>query len=207
MTRLNQFVESLREFIGARLVLPRLLTPSEREKLKTYRLLASKVSSLNLALNTQQRALDEVHRQLDARDKLVNQLRADQELALRRLEEAATSAVDATIFDIYRRLEPIAIQLPTLRSSVDAASTLTIADVFAIFAPLDDMLKDMGLATIGDIDQEVPFNPRYHQLASDLLPLLSEGDKVRVRYVGYQYKGQVLRKADVSRIVQPQSVG
>ncbi len=205
MAEPEQHVPGLKRFFNAFLTLPRLMTARDRDKLKQYDALVENLKGLQNALDTQQRALDEAHRQLDANREQVEKLHAEYARLEQRAAQMAESSGVATLQDMFRRLQPAAVQLPTIRTFVADGADISARDVLAVIAPLEQMLRDLGFEPIGEANGKLPFDPRLHQVTGPQAPPV-EGESVQVRYVGYRYKGQVLCKAQVTRLEQPQSV-
>lgn len=177
----------------------RLRRTINRTKQRDYSLLADNLHGLRRVLNTQQHAIDDLHRQLDERDEQIRVIRA--EYAHLQQREAETSIVesDATIIDIFRLIQPLLVQLPTIRAVTQAGAEIRVADVLGMFVPLDNMLENFGIQAVEEVGCCVPYDPRFHRLAGQGEASVTPGDMVEVRYVGYRYKGQVLCKADVTR--------
>jgi molecular chaperone GrpE (heat shock protein) len=200
MPGLKQVISGLNRLL-ARITLPRLITAAERVRLKDYDALGSNVAGLQQALATQQRALDEAHRQLDSRREEAKRLQTDYLALVQRLEQTATAGSESTMLDVYSRLQSVIVQLPTLRSSVAEGAPVSAADVLGVVAPLEEMFRDFGFEMIGEANQELAFDPRYHHLAGDQTAPHA-GERVRVTYVGYRFEGRVLCRAEVTRVEQ-----
>jgi molecular chaperone GrpE (heat shock protein) len=69
----------------------------------------------------------------------------------------------------------------------------------ALARQLTEAIEMAGLEPIAEFGKEVSFDPHmYEPLAADRS--FSAGESVVVRFVGYRYKGRILRKALVERL-------
>lgn len=182
---------------------PRFITTAEREKLKSYDLLESNISGLRNALETQQRALDDAHQRLTANEEKARKLQQEYAQLQGKATQAASNDNEALLIDLFRRLQPVAVQLPTVRASIGGGAQVSGRDVLGLVAPIEAMLRDLGFETIGEVNQNVSFDPRLHQSTGQQSP--SHGETVRVRYVGYRFKDQILCRAEVARDIQTET--
>lgn len=184
---------------------PRLMTVAERDTLAGYDTLVANLNGMRQALDTQQRALDDAHRQLDSQREQMKKLQQEYAQLEGRRTVSASGGNDAALQDVFRRLQTAAVQLPTLRSALAAGAQLSAADVLGVVAPLEVMLRDLGFEPIGEANQTVAFDPVLHQATGTQGAAPVSGESVRIRYVGYRYKGQILCRAEVTRLEQVES--
>lgn len=162
--------------------------------------LEENLNGLRRALETQQRVMDDLHQQLEARDAQVESLRQEYAALDRRGNDQLVSALEAERMAMFHRLQPLLTQLPTLSAALDQGADITARDVLNLLAPLNQMLGDLGFVSIGQAGEEVAYDSRRHRLVSRDAAGGQPDGPVRVRYVGYMYQDQVICKADVTRI-------
>lgn len=177
-----------------------------RLKVQNYDRLVETVQGLRRALDTQKRALDDLHRQLDDKDAQIRKLQGEYTALERLREQAENTRAAADRLDVFKRLQSIAVQLPTLRAALGDGANLTANDVLDLLAPFDEMLRDFGFERIGEAGAQVPFEPARHRPVGRGARSVASSDVVRVRYVGYMYEGQVVCKAEVVAVEQPEMV-
>src|SRR5690606_31016740 len=106
---------SLREGLAIR----RLRVELTRWKARNYDLCAETVQGLRRALDTQQRAQDDLRRQLAARDEQIEGLRAEYAALEARLRHADAETTRTERLALFRDLQPVLVQLPTMRAAVE----------------------------------------------------------------------------------------
>jgi hypothetical protein len=94
------------------------------------------------------------------------------------------------------RLLPLLVQYQTLRQVIEKHPDLPAQQLFPLFAILDGLIEDWQLQPIGQVGEQVPFDPQHHQPDS---PSLQPGDLVYIRFVGYRSGDTILTPAKVSR--------
>jgi molecular chaperone GrpE (heat shock protein) len=118
-----------------------------------------------------------------------------------RLESEVTERVQLAVEDqklgFYRTMEPLLTQLPLARHAVETGRDLAAEDLLALLGPLDEVLTTWGFTPIGEVGQEVVFDPGLHQVASGAAP--EAGTAATVRHVGWRRGDQILRRARVAR--------
>lgn len=92
----------------------------------------------------------------------------------------------------FSALELLLLQLPTVRVASAANPELSAAALLDLLLPLDAYLERSGFESIGKPGDSVPFDPQLHQGLG-----IPAGHLVRVRTVGYRYKGALLVRARV----------
>ncbi|MGH8674648.1 MAG: nucleotide exchange factor GrpE [Burkholderiales bacterium] len=112
-------------------------------------------------------------------------------------ERDQAGAASAGFEALARRLAPLLSQLATMQSLADGGRPVRIEDVLKLSGKLERVLNEAGLARIGTVGEEIPFDTRSHQRMSGAD--LEEGDPVSVRFVGYRLGATILVKALVSR--------
>jgi hypothetical protein len=184
---------------------PRLMTVSERDRLAEYDGLKGNLDGMRQALDTQQRALDDAHLQLDSQREQFKKLQQDYLRLETGRSESASGERDSVLLDVFKRLQGPAVQLPTIRAAVSGGAQLGAWDVLGVVAPLEVGLHDLGFEPIGAANQTVEFDPTiHHSTGGQGVPLVS-GENVRIRYVGYRFKDQIVCKAEVTRLEQVES--
>jgi len=98
--------------------------------------------------------------------------------------------------DIFNQLQTLLTNYPSLRQAVQAKPELPARNVIALFTPLDNLVNSMGYTPIGKAWQEVEYSPQLHQPDSDDI---QPGERVYIRFVGYQKGEKIITPAKVSR--------
>ncbi len=206
MIRLRRALLTLREIVRSRIQIALLRRRINHLKLLNYDLLAETVQGLRRVVETQERALDDLYRQLDARGAQIKQLQAEYAALAGRQTASNGSASEVERLNWFKRLQSVAVQLPTLRAALSEGAALTVQDVLALVAPFDEALRDLGFEAIGDAGSSVAFDPTRHHAVGRGAKAVVPGDLVRVRYIGYVYEGKVLCKAEVTRVQEQEAV-
>jgi molecular chaperone GrpE (heat shock protein) len=66
-----------------------------------------------------------------------------------------------------------------------------------IMKPLEKLLEKWEIKPLEKVGSQVNYNPQFHQLMEGIA---QEGDRVKVRYVGYIQRDKLLYRAKVSPI-------
>ena len=92
-------------------------------------------------------------------------------------------------------LESWLLQWPTAAYAAQKNPQLPAVRLLALVKPIEKLLQQWGVETIASVGEEIPYNPKQHQLMTGTA---QPGDIVRVRYVGYRQGDKLLYKAKVS---------
>lgn len=94
-------------------------------------------------------------------------------------------------------IEPWLLQWPTAVSAIAQNPELPAQRVIKLLNPLEKLLQFWGVEKIGEVGEQVTYNPQQHQLLSgNVQPKAT----VRVRYVGYRQGEKLLYRAKVEPI-------
>lgn len=95
-------------------------------------------------------------------------------------------------------LEPLLLQWPTAAQRAKENQQLAAIKVVPLVQkPLEKLLQLWEIEAIASVDEEVPYDPQWHQLM-DGSP--QPGELVKVRYIGYRQGEKLLYRAKVSPI-------
>ena len=147
------------------------------------------------------RELARLRLDLQARDEEIAKLRAE---FTRQESQAATVTAAAgreALADLCRALAPTLSQLATLRHIAESGREVRATDALKLFGKVEQALVERGLERIGEVGVESPFDPALHQRMSG--GDVRDGDRVRVRFVGYRFPNSAPIKALVSRVEDP----
>jgi transcriptional regulator with XRE-family HTH domain len=92
----------------------------------------------------------------------------------------------------FTTLELLLVQLPTVRKAFTLNPDLSIEVLLNLLHPLDQFVEASGFTTIGTPGEEVAFNPQLHQGSGFI-----SGQQVKIKTIGYHYRGQLLLRARV----------
>ncbi len=95
-------------------------------------------------------------------------------------------------------LEPWLLQWSAAAYAAQQNPQLSAAKLLPLMRPIEQLLQQWGIAAIGVVGSEIPYDPHRHQLMSGTA---EPGAFVRVRYAGYQQHDRLLHRVKVSPIV------
>lgn len=169
-------------------------------KIGGYNRIQASLAGLRNVVDALERNLDELSAQVENRDERIEKLKREYET----LEASKASEVEASTGDdrlaLFKKLEPLATQLPTVRNAVQNGGDVSAEDVVALLSPLEEALGDLGFEPIGEAGGEAKFDAKLHKAVGKGARSVKKGDKVKVRYVGYTRDGNVVTKAQVTAI-------
>jgi molecular chaperone GrpE (heat shock protein) len=94
-------------------------------------------------------------------------------------------------------LESFLLQWPTAAYAARNNPTAPAVKLLPLARPIEQLLQSWGITPIGEVGQEVLYDPQWHQgLAGETLP---PGTTVQIRHVGYRQGERLLYRAKVSR--------
>jgi molecular chaperone GrpE len=169
-----------------------------REKARAYDAAVETIEGLRRALRTQRRGHDALRRQLDEKDAELARLRGEYAALKRERADTATEAARMERLELFRRLQPVLVQLPTAHAALADGVDLSAADFAALLAPLEEAFADLGFERIGEAGRGAAFDPRLHRAVGQGAAGLRPDEQVRVRYVGYRIGGEIVCKAEVT---------
>lgn len=102
--------------------------------------------------------------------------------------------------ETFTQLQTLLRNYPTVKTMALAKPELPAKNLVSLFTPLDNLITSWGYTPIGEIWQQVNYNPQLHQADNDDI---QEGELVYIRFVGYQNGDKILYPAKVSRTLPP----
>jgi molecular chaperone GrpE (heat shock protein) len=172
-----------------------------RAKSLHYDQLAARYAGLLRAQERQQRAAHDLSEHLRRRDEKIKRLRDEYAALQARQVESRESVVRDERLAVFKRLQALVTQIPSLRAAQDRGDQLSGRDILSMLHPLEEMLRDVGFEVIGgEVGTEVPYNPLCHKPVGRGARSVTPEDIVRVRYVGYTYEGEIVSKAEVTLV-------
>jgi hypothetical protein len=166
-----------------------------------YDQLVAKYARLRRAHDRQQRAVRDLGDHLQRRDEKIKRLRDEYSALQARQTESKEAIIRSERLAMFKRLQVLLTQLPSLRAAEAQGTQLSGRDVLSVLYPLDEMLRDVGFEVIGGaVGAEVPYNPLHHNPVGRGARSVAPEDLVRVRYVGYVYDGEIVSKAEVTLV-------
>jgi len=142
---------------------------------------------------------------LRQKDDEIAALREEYERLHQQGERERASAASAGLDALARRLAPLLSQLATMESMAGGGRAPRLEDVFKLFDMLEKVLAEGGLVRIGTVSEEAAFDARWHQRIGGAE--VDDGDRIRVRFIGYRMGENVLLKAMVSRAAAKENSG
>jgi molecular chaperone GrpE len=131
------------------------------------------------------------------RDDQMQRLRDEFGRERQQKETAISSSVSSEIEQFSKKLAPLLSQLETMRSLHEQGRDIKIEDLLKLLGKMEKVVLSSGLEPIGTVGERSRFDSHLHQRMSG--GDVSDGDPVRVRFVGYRFKDNILTKAMVSR--------
>ncbi len=132
----------------------------------------------------------------DARREL-EQLREEFARLERRSAGDVEGARREAILRLARRVGPLLSQFATMRTLAVEGREVRREDLLTMAGKLEAAFSEAGISPIGEVGAEAPYDPRIHQRMSG--GDVTDGDGVRIRFVGYTCGDTVVTKAMVSR--------
>jgi molecular chaperone GrpE (heat shock protein) len=196
-----RLVESVAAIVSGRLQVWRLRRELFRTKSLRYDQLAARYAGLLRAQERQKRVARDLYDQLQRRDEKIKRLRDEYTALQARQIESREDIVRDERLAMFRRLQVLVTQIPSLRAAQDQGAQLSGSEVLSMLYPLEEMLRDVGFEAIGgEVGAEVPYDPLCHKPVGRGARSVTPEDIVRVRYVGYAYDGAVVSKAEVTLV-------
>lgn len=113
--------------------------------------------------------------------------------ALQQQEAAVTTALQHSIF---KQLQVLFTHYPSINKIIETRPELPAKNVTPMFVPLENLIHSWGYEPIGDVWEQVAYDPKLHQPDA---PDIEAGSLVYVRFVGYRDGETILSPAKVSR--------
>lgn len=152
------------------------------------------------ALQTQQRALDDLHRRIEEQQALIDKLRAEAAQTAERQTGADERTRQTALREMFRAVQQVAVQGATFRYAIESGADIRAADLLPLIAQVEAYLKLCGFECIGEAGGGGVYDPVRHQVTAKNAKI-QPGDDVYVRYVGYSYNGEILVKAQVAPLL------
>lgn len=96
----------------------------------------------------------------------------------------------------FEQLQTLLENYPTVRQLVQTKPDLPAKNLISLFTSLDNLIESWGYELIGQVWEQVPYNPQIHQPdAGDI----EVGEWVYIRFLGYRDGEHILCPAKVSR--------
>lgn len=103
-------------------------------------------------------------------------------------------------------LESLLLQIPTISKAVEQNPQLPASRLLPLLKPLNQLLSNWEIETIGKVGEIVNYNPLEQELIDSQGININEVSRVKIRYVGYQQKGKLLYRAKVSPIFEEEKL-
>jgi molecular chaperone GrpE (heat shock protein) len=100
----------------------------------------------------------------------------------------------------FEELETLLTNYPTACKLADHKPDLPAKNLIALFTPLENLINSWGYETIGQVWEEVAYDPQFHQADDEGIP---EGETVYIRFIGYRDGDRILAPAKVSQTLPP----
>jgi molecular chaperone GrpE (heat shock protein) len=94
-------------------------------------------------------------------------------------------------------IESWLVQWPTAEAVARKNPQLSAVNILALLKPFQQLLQRWGVEPIHSVGEQVPYEPRIHQLIDGTADVETP---VLVRYIGYRHGDKLLHRAQVSLI-------
>ena len=151
-------------------------------------------------LESLQQEYESLQQQLEQQQELLATLESLQQEYQRlqqQLEQQQESLRQEFKQESLQILESWLLQWPTAIAIVQKNPQLPAGRILPLIKPVEQLLEKWGLESIAVVGEEVPYNPRQHELIKGISEI---GEPVKVRYVGYKQGDKLLYRAKVSAI-------
>lgn len=101
---------------------------------------------------------------------------------------------------VFRALEPVLTQIPVVIADVNSGVDITAPDLARLMKMIPIRMKSVGIEMIGDVNQQVGFDPAIHQLLASETNKLDRGHQTVIIVPGFKYQDQILTRAEVEPI-------
>jgi molecular chaperone GrpE (heat shock protein) len=200
-----RLVEDVYSIIAGRIQVWQLRREVVRAKSMGYDRLAAKYAELLRVYGRQKQAVRDLTEQLQRRDEKIKRMRDEYAGLKARQVGSKEDIVRDERLAMFKRLQALVTQLPSLRAAGEQGTPPSGQDVLNMLYPLDEMLRDVGFEVIGgEVGEELPYDPLRHKPVGRGARSVTPGDVVRVRFVGYAYQGEIVSKAEVTLVSQQQ---
>ncbi|AZB71737.1 helix-turn-helix domain-containing protein [Synechococcus elongatus] len=99
--------------------------------------------------------------------------------------------------DALHRLEPWLLNWPRAAWAAQQRPELPAERLLPLLQPLEQLLKDWQVETLGAIGQEFTFDPQWQLLRDGQAEL---GDRVVIWRPGYRWRDRLIQRAEVDRL-------
>lgn len=127
-------------------------------------------------------------------------LKQEYQLLQQQMEQQRDSLWEEFQGSNLEMLESWLVQWPTARAVAAKNPQLPALRFLGLVKPVEQMIQKWGVETIGEVGQEVGYDPQYHQLIEGNV---QPTELVRIRYVGYRRGDKLLHRAKVSPVTNP----
>lgn len=129
---------------------------------------------------------------------LENKIKLTKDIFQKQLKQLKIDFQDMTIESLYSLLT----NYPTAKIMTKVKPDLPAKNLVNLFKPLDHLLSEWGIDSIGKPWEKVPYNPQLHQPDTNNI---KEGEMVYIRFVGYRDGERILYPAKVSKTLPGKS--
>ena len=177
----NQFIET---FISSSTNFDR--QPQNNDSVRKLELLQQEYQSLEQQLEQQKESLAALESLQKEYQRLEQQLEQQKESLHQEFQQESLQVLESWL-----------LQWPTAIAIVQKNPKLPAGRILPLIKPVEQLLEKWGLESIASVGEEVPYNPRQHELIKGISEI---GETVKVRYVGYKQGDKLLYRAKVSAI-------
>jgi molecular chaperone GrpE (heat shock protein) len=124
-----------------------------------------------------------------------NDLQKEYERLKQQLQQQQATLLKTFQQNSLQTLEPMLLQWSAAVYAAQQNPNIPAVKILPLMRPVEQLLANWGITSIGQVGQTVGYDPQRHQL---LEGHANPGDTVRVRYSGYRHGDRLLYRAKVS---------
>lgn len=147
-----------------------------------------------------ERELQTAKLELEEKERLIQSLTSELQRQDKTHQRRASDLTDASLEKLFDEAATAAAQILTQEHLLSSGAQLPARDLLNVSRTLIRTLEKHGLELQGQIGAQVEYDQNLHQSIELGLPI-KNGECVVVRMIGVTYKGKVLRRAAVTRVV------
>lgn len=159
------------------------------------------VSALKGADKHESRTLAALRLQLEERNREVERVKKEYALQREQARLQGEQAVGDALEGIVRECAAPLATLAAMEARHRKQGDLHPPDLFRVVASLQTPLARRGMEQIGQVGEELSYDPALHQVLDNAR--LEPGDSVRIRFVGFRFNGKLVSKAQVGILQSP----
>jgi DNA-binding Xre family transcriptional regulator len=130
-------------------------------------------------------------------------LKQEYQLLQQQMEQQKQTLLEEFQQSSLQLLESWLVQWPTARAVASKNPQLPAVRFLDLVKPVEKLIRRWGVEPIGEVGEEVSYNPMFHQLIEGSV---QASHLVQIRYIGYRQGEKLLHRAKVSPVANSPSL-